>query len=68
MYRKVDFVAKMNTGDILAAGSMRGIRNNIRAYFSVVPDAFYALIIRDGKPCAFVWKTHRRICIVPVQE
>lgn len=68
MYRKADFVARINTGDVLAAGSMRGIRNNIRAYFSVVPGAYYALITRDNKPLVFAWKTPRGVCTVPVRE
>lgn len=68
MYRKADYIAKLNTGDVLAAGSRRGLNNNIRAYFSVVRGAYYALVLLDNRPVAFVWKTPRGMVSVPVVE
>ena len=63
--KKHEYSANMNTGDVIAATSKRGLYANLKVYFKSFSDAYYAEVLIDNIPRAFVWKVPRGLHVVP---
>lgn len=66
--KKHEYTAKVNTGDLLSADSMRVLYRNLRHYFESFPNSYYAEIRIDDRPRAFAWKTPDGINVVQIME
>lgn len=66
--KKHEYIAKVNTGDVLGADTKRGLYANLKHYFANVPEAFYAEVLIDNIPRAFAWKVPSGISVIQIIE
>ena len=65
MTKKVDYIAKFNTGNVIVSTSKRGLFRAMRAYFDTCTEAYIAELSYGGEVFGYAWKTPKGLHVAP---